>query len=100
ERAGRHLCDQHADMERGLDEPELGQAEAARQQEHGPDRTAEDDAVEELVEAEDGERSGVHGTSWTRIDETAWAGKAARRRTTPPVWAGSALLVRDDVPQQ
>ncbi len=28
------------------------------------------------------------------------AGEAARRRTTPPVGAVSALLVRDDVPQQ
>ena len=100
QRAGRHLRDQHPDVERRLDKPELRQREAAREQEDRPDRAGEDDAVEELVEAKDGERAGVHGTSRTRID-------GRRRAREGGVWAHlsrggavSALLVRHDVPQQ
>jgi hypothetical protein len=44
-----------------LDDAELGQAESAREQEDGPDRAGEEDAVEELIETEDCERASVHG---------------------------------------
>jgi hypothetical protein len=39
-------------VQRGLNQPELGERQPAGQQENGPDRAGEGDAVEELVQAE------------------------------------------------
>jgi len=60
--SGRHLRHQHADVQRGLDETELGQRQPSREQVHRPDGAGEDDAVEELVQPEDGQRARVHET--------------------------------------